>query len=210
MLRAFELAGEHARLEPLSEAHAPALAAAAAVDRSSYAFTRVPDGREEAAEFVRQALAEQAGGQVLPFAVVRTRDDTVVGSTRFLDMEVLGVPGVVVPDDRRPPSVVEIGSTWYAASAQRTALNTEVKLLLLGHAFDVWRVLRVTLKTDARNERSRTAIERLGARLEGIRRAHTTASDGTIRDSAYYSIVAAEWPAVRNGLLRRLAHRALS
>lgn len=79
-----------------------------------------------------------------------------------------------------------------------------MKLLQLGHAFDVWRVLRVTLKTDARNQRSRTAIERLGARFEGVRRAHTTAGDGTVRDSAYYSILAAEWPAVRDGLRLRL------
>ena len=118
--------------------------------------------------------------------------------------------GVGVPDDERPPTVVEIGSTWYAASAQRTALNAEVKLLLLSHAFDVWEVLRVTLKTDARNERSRAAIERLGARHEGIRRAHTIASDGTVRDTAYYSIVAAEWPAVREGLRRRLGRTRAS
>jgi len=204
VLRTFELVGEHVRLEPLSTAHVPALTAAAAENRSSYAFTRVPDGVPETDAWVRTALAEQAGGQVLPFAVVRTRDDAVVGSTRFLDMEVLGRPGVALPDDDYPPTVVEVGSTWYAASAQRTPLNTEAKLLLLGHAFDVWGVLRVTLKTDARNERSRTAIARLGARFEGIRRAHTTASDGTIRDSAYYSIVGTEWPGVRAGLRRRL------
>ena len=205
VLRPFTLTGRHARLEPLSTVHVAGLAAAAAEDRSSYAFTRVPDGAVEAAEYVRAALAEQAGGQVLPFAVVRSRDDAVVGSTRFLDMEVLGRPGVVLPSEELPPDGVEIGSTWYAASAQRTAVNTEVKLLLLAHAFEVWRVLRVTLKTDARNQRSRAAIERLGARAEGIRRAHTTASDGTVRDSAYYSIVAAEWPTVRDGLRRRLA-----
>ncbi|TQN42351.1 RimJ/RimL family protein N-acetyltransferase [Blastococcus colisei] len=204
MLRAFGLAGTHARLEPLTAAHAPGLAAAASEDRSSYAFTAVPDGLDEAAGYVRTALAEQAGGRVLPFAIVRAGDDAVVGSTRFLDLEVLGRPGGAVPDDARPPSVGEIGSTWYAASAQRTALNTEVKLLLLGHTFDVWQALRVTLKTDARNQRSRTAIERLGARFEGTRRAHTTAADGTIRDSAYYSIVRSEWPGVRRGLLHRL------
>jgi RimJ/RimL family protein N-acetyltransferase len=204
MLSPVRLTGEHARLEPLSMAHVPGLAAAAAEHRGSYAFTRVPDGPDETAAYVLAALDEQAGGRVLPLAVVRTRDDAVVGSTRFLDMEVLGRPGVVLPDDDRPPSVLEIGSTWYAASAQRTALNSEVKLLLLAHAFDVWQVLRVTFKTDARNQRSRTAIERLGARFEGIRRAHTTASDGTIRDSAYYSVVAAEWPNVRDGLRRRL------
>ncbi|WP_324273328.1 GNAT family protein [Blastococcus brunescens] len=208
MLRAFGLAGTSVRLEPLAMGHAPGLAAAAAEDRSSYAFTAVPDGPGQAEEYVRAALAEQAGGRVLPFAVVRTRDDAVVGSTRFLDLDVVGYPGVVVPDDDRPPNVGEIGSTWYAASVQRTAVNTKVKLLLLGHAFDVWQVLRVTLKTDARNQRSRTAIERLGGRFEGIRRAHTTATDGTVRDSAYYSIVRTEWPGVRGGLLRRLEHWA--
>lgn len=204
MLHAFGLAGAHARLEPLSAEHVSGLAAAAAEDRSSYTFTSVPRGPDEAAEYVRAALAERAGGRVLPFAVVRTRDGIVVGSTRYLDLEVLGRPWHAVPDDARPPSVAEIGSTWYAASAQRTALNTEVKLLLLGHAFDGWQALRVTLKTDARNHRSRTAIERLGARSEGIRRAHKTATDGTVRDTAYYSIVRSEWPGVRTGLLRRL------
>lgn len=204
MLRAFGLAGSSVRLEPLTADHAPGLAAAAAEDRSSYAFTAVPDGPDQAADYVRTALAEQAAGRVLPFAVVRTRDDAVVGSTRFLDLDVVGRPGAPAPDEDRPPDVGEIGSTWYAASAQRTAVNTEVKLLLLGHAFDVWQTVRITLKTDARNLRSRAAIERLGARFEGIRRAHTTATDGTIRDSAYYSIVRSEWPAVHDGLLDRL------
>nr|WP_157467028.1 GNAT family protein [Frankia sp. QA3] len=102
------------------------------------------------------------------------------------------------------PSVAEIGGTWLAASAQRTAVNTEAKLLLLGHAFDAWATLRVCLKTDARNARSRAAIERLGARFEGVRRAHVLAFDGTARDSAYYSIVRAEWPGVRAGLIARL------
>jgi len=96
--------------------------------------------------------------------------------------------------------VVEISSTWYAASAQRTGINTEVKLLQLTHAFEAWRVLRVTFKTDARNARSRTAIERLGAQVEGVRRAHSPAGDGTVRDSAYYSITAPEWPTVRSNL----------
>lgn len=203
MLGPFGLAGRHAWLEPLTEAHVPALAAAAAEDRTSYAFTRVPQGRSQAAEYVRAALAKQSEGRTLPWVVRRCGDDAVVGTTRYLDMEVFGRADPV-PDDDHPPSVLEIGSTWYAASAQRTAVNTEVKLLLLTHAFDVWRVLRVTLKTDARNARSRVAIERLGARFEGIRRAHVLAADGTVRDSAYYSIVRAEWPDVRTGLARRL------
>jgi RimJ/RimL family protein N-acetyltransferase len=203
MLSPFVLEGRHARLEPLTAEHVPGLAAAAAEDRTSYAFTWVPDGAARAAEYVRSALAEQARGRALPWAVRRMDDGLVVGSTRYLDLEVLDSPAQPPADDR-PPSVLEIGHTWYAASAQRTAINTDAKLQLLGHAFDVWAVLRVTLKTDARNRASRTAIERLGARFEGIRRVHMLASDGTLRDTAYYSITRDEWPDVRAGLRRRL------
>jgi N-acetyltransferase len=199
----FTLDGAHVRLEPLTRQHVDGLAAAAAQDRRSYAFTWVPDGRDETARYVREALAEQTAGLALPWAVRRLADGAVVGSTRYMDMAVFDLPGIRHPDGR--PSVLEIGSTWYAASAQRTPVNSEVKLLLLAHAFETWQVLRVTLKTDARNARSRTAIERLGAAFEGVRRAHTVAADGTVRDSAYYSITAPEWPAVRAGLLGRLA-----
>jgi RimJ/RimL family protein N-acetyltransferase len=204
MLRPFPLEGRHARLEPLDERHAEGLAAAAAEDRSSYAFTRVPDGVAAAEQYVRVALAEQATGRTLPFAVRRLSDDRVVGSTRYLDMEVFGTADGEPADDR-PPSVLEIGATWYAASAQRTAVNTDVKLTLLTQAFDVWDALRVTLKTDARNQGSRTAILRLGARFEGVRRAHMPATDGTVRDTAYYSLLRAEWPEVRAALTGRLS-----
>ena len=105
-----------------------------------------------------------------------------------------GAPGGAIPD------VAEIGSTWLAASVQRSGVNTEAKRLLLTHAFETWELLRVTLKTDARNIRSRRAIERIGARFEGVRRAHLLATDGSVRDSAYYSIVRAEWPEVRDRL----------
>jgi hypothetical protein len=105
------------------------------------------------------------------------------------------------------PSVAEIGSTWLAASVQRTSVNTETKLLMLDHAFAAWSALRVCMKSDVRNARSRAAIERLGARFEGIRRAHMLATDGTARDTAYYSIVREEWPGVRAGLIARLAQR---
>jgi RimJ/RimL family protein N-acetyltransferase len=202
MLRPFALEGRHARLEPLTERHVEGLAAAAAEDRSGYRFARVPDGVAATGEYVRQALAEQAAGRTLPFAVRRLADDRLVGSTRYLDMEVFGTPDGEPADDR-PPSVLEIGATWYAASAQRTAVNTDVKLSLLAHAFEVWEVLRVTLKTDARNQGSRTAILRLGARFEGVRRAHVPAVDGGVRDTAYYSILRAEWPDVRAALTAR-------
>lgn len=212
MLTPFVLESDRVRLEPLAAGHATALAAAAAVDRSSYRYTWVPDGPADARRYVAAALEDQAGGRTLPWVVRRRPDGQVVGCTRVLDLEVFGwpppwPPGVgrgPVPADDQPPSVAEIGSTWYAASAQRTGVNAGCKLLLLTHAFEVWGTLRVTLKTDARNAASRRAIERLGARAEGVRRAHAPASDGTIRDTAYYSIIQAEWPAVRDQLRRRL------
>jgi RimJ/RimL family protein N-acetyltransferase len=208
VLSPFALESAQVRLEPLTEDHAAPLAAAAAEDRTSYRFTWVPDGLADARHYVAAALADQAGGRTLPLAVRSQADDRIVGCTRFLDLEVFAwppawPPGVgrgPEPADGAPPSVAEIGSTWYAASCQRTGINTACKLLLLTHAFEAWTTLRVTLKTDARNAASRRAIERLGARAEGVRRAHSPATDQTIRDTAYYSIIAAEWPAVRDRL----------
>jgi RimJ/RimL family protein N-acetyltransferase len=129
-------------------------------------------------------------------------DGRVVGATRYLELEVFTATmgETDVPTDDVPPTVLEIGGTWYAASAQRTSVNTACKRLLLGQAFDTWGVLRVMLKTDARNARSRAAIERLGAAYEGIRRVHVRATDGGLRDSAYYSVVASEWPPIRERL----------
>jgi RimJ/RimL family protein N-acetyltransferase len=190
------LEGRGVRLEPLDRTHVEGLAAAAAEDRSTYGWTWVPDGPAAMAEYVTEALAQHAAGEQLPFAI-RSSATGVVGSTRFLD--------IACWDDPTTPSVVEVGSTWLAASAQRTPINTAAKLLLLTHAFETWGVRRVSLKTDARNERSRAAILRIGARFEGVRRAHMPAVDGTVRDSAYYSITAEEWPAVRDGLEARLA-----
>ncbi len=200
------LRGETVACEPMRPAHAEALAAAAAEDRSSYAFTWVPDGVDEAVAYVFAALRDHAQGGTVPFVVRRLADDRVVGSTRYLDAEVFRWPagrGPAVPADAWP-SVTEIGSTWYAASAQRTSVNTECKLLLLGYAFEVWQVQRVTFKTDARNLASRRAIERVGAGFEGVRRRHMPAEDGTVRDTAYYSLLREEWPAARGRLRRGL------
>jgi len=125
----------------------------------------------------------------------------VVGSTRFGEIESWTWPEA--HPQRRPagiPDAAEIGWTWLAEEAQRTAVNTEAKRLMLAHAFETWRVHRITMITDVRNARSRAAIERLGATPEGVRRAHFPAPDGTVRDSAAYSILAAEWPAVRDRL----------
>lgn len=183
--------GRYVVLEPLSLEHVEGLVAAASEDRSTYGLTHVPDGTEAMTEYVGAAL--DADDQT-PFAVVQ--GSRVVGCTRFMDTQCLLGP---------TPTVTEIGSTWYARSVQRTAVNTECKLLLLTHAFETWGVERVTLKTDARNERSRNAIERLGAHFDGVLRRHSPAADGGLRDTAYFSIVREEWPGVRKGLLARLA-----
>ncbi|HVX21476.1 MAG TPA: GNAT family protein [Acidimicrobiales bacterium] len=202
------LAGRYVRLEPLTVAHAADLAAAA-VDRSTYAYTWVPDGPRGAEAYVADALAEEAAGNHLPFATVRLPDgaggEQVVGSTRFIDTAPWQWPPWAADRQRAGvPDAVEIGHTWLAAAAQRTVVNTEAKLLMLTHAFDTWEVYRVRLKTDARNARSRAAIERLGATLEGVLRAAQPAADGTVRDTAMFSITAAEWPAVRADLRARL------
>jgi RimJ/RimL family protein N-acetyltransferase len=191
------------RLEPLAIRHASALADAAAIDRAAYGYTSVPDGSRQADDYVAAALAQAQAGEALPYAVILATTGRVVGTTRFFDFG--------WPDQGRrgpEPQVAELGQTWYAADVQRTGVNTACKLLLLGLAFDRWRALRITLKTDARNARSRTAIERLGARFEGIRRLHLPATDGTVRDTAYYSIVTAEWPAVRARLTEKQRRHA--
>lgn len=207
------LAGSIVALEPLSLDHAAELHQAASDDRASYAFTYVPEGKDAVSRYIDGALAARARGQALPFAVRQLAKGTIVGSTRFLDLQRFvwpppwppGGADATKPSDGSPPTVAEIGSTWYAPSAQRTGVNTEAKYLLLKHAFETWRTVRVTLKTDARNLRSRTAILRLGATFEGIRHRHTAAVDGTIRDTAYYVILAEEWSTVRLALEARMA-----
>jgi RimJ/RimL family protein N-acetyltransferase len=191
------LAGRVVTLRPLTLDDVDALVAAATDDRTTYGFTTVPDGVDAMRDYVEGVLEDQRVGVAFPFVTTLTETGRVVGSTRFLDLDDWGEGG--------PPKTAEIGATWLTASVQRTAVNTEAKLLMLRHAFDTWLVERVTFKTDARNARSRAAIARLGARFEGIRRAHTRASDGGVRDSAYYSIVREEWPDVRARLEARLA-----
>jgi RimJ/RimL family protein N-acetyltransferase len=201
MADAVVLTGTLVRLEPLDPAHVPGLVAAAAEDRAHYAWASVPDGVDATEAFVEAALRAQTDGEALPFATVRQHDDRIVGSTRFCRMEHWEWP--VGHELRRPmgvPDVVEIGYTWLATSAQRTGINTEAKLLMLRHAFETWRVHRVSLRTDVRNQRSRRAIERLGANIEGVRRADRVGADATVRDSVFFSIVSAEWPQVADRL----------
>jgi len=200
------LAGRRVRLEPLSLEHVAALVGAASESRDTYRLTSVPDGAEAMGRYVQVALAERDRGLSVPFATVELARGAVVGSTRFMNIETWTWPSTerARPVPSVPFEAAEIGSTWLAASAQRTAVNTEAKLLMLTHAFEVWGLRRVNLKTDARNVRSRTAIERLGARHDGVLRAHMPAFDGGIRDTAVYSILASEWPAVKAALVARV------
>ncbi len=151
-------------------------------------------------DYVRLALAEQAAGRAVPFVVVaispKESEPNIVGSTRFAGAERWAWPGRAADDQH--VDALEIGWTWLVAAVQRTAVNTECKLLLLTAAFETLGVHRVTLKTDERNLRSRAAIERIGARFDGVLRGHMPTSDGTgVRNSAFYSILAGEWPAVK-------------
>jgi len=203
-----ELDGRHVRLEPLQRRHAAGLAEAATADPSLYRWTHVPQGRAAAAAYVETALAQRDTGTAVPFTVIRAGDGTVIGSTRFWDLQWWPWP----PDHPRylrgdGPDTCEIGHTWLTAAAVGTTANTEMKLLMLGHAFETWQVQSVCLHTDARNERSRRAMERIGARFEGILRAHRLAADLAPRDSARYSVTAAEWPGVQRRLEERLAAR---
>lgn len=194
------LTGRHVRLEPLSLAHAGDLAEAAAVDRSTYGLTWVPDGVESARTYIAGLLDDHANGLVLPFAQVDLRSGRAVGCTRLLDPHWWR--------GRREPDEVEIGGTWLGAAAQRTPVNTEAKYLLLSHAFDAFDVWRVAICTDARNQQSRDAIERIGATFEGILRNHrlrADTDDPAPRATAVYSITADEWPTVRQALADRLA-----
>jgi RimJ/RimL family protein N-acetyltransferase len=206
-VRPVTLADSVVSLEPLSPDHAEGLSRAASGSRATYLLTRVPDGLEAAREYVRAALDEQARGVSVPFATRDARSGRIVGSTRFMTIERWAWPAPYGSEERPAgrADVVEIGATWLAPEAQRTAINTHAKLLMLIHAFEAWEVRRVMLKTDARNARSRAAIERIGAKLDGVLRAHMPAFDGAVRDTAFYSILAAEWPEVRARLEARIA-----
>jgi RimJ/RimL family protein N-acetyltransferase len=205
-LPAFTLTGQRVRLEPLSLAHTEALWAAADGPRETFVLTTVPGSRAETRAYIEGAVALGEAGAAVPFAIVDVAADAVVGCTRFGNIERWQWPPAH-PQQRAPdcPDAVEIGWTWLAERAQRTGINREAKLLLLGHAFEIWQCHRVTLKTDARNVRSRAGIEGIGARLDGLLRAHMPAADGGIRDTALYSIVASEWPVLRDRLRAQLA-----
>lgn len=186
------LEGTVIRLEPLQHRHADGIVAVG-LDPDLW---RVTTTRLRSADDVRQyihtALQEQQAGTALPFATILRDSGTLVGSTRFGNYDAA---------NRR----VEIGWTWVAPRWQRTVVNTEAKYLMLRHAFEELGCLRVELKTDLLNVRSQRAMERIGAVREGVLRSHMVVHDGRVRDTVYYSIIAAEWPLVKETLAARLA-----
>ncbi|MFI2608127.1 GNAT family N-acetyltransferase [Kitasatospora sp. NPDC018619] len=188
------LTGRHIRLEPLERRHLADLWATVGSDPEVWRWTMhtPPASAEEFGTIVDTRVAEQAAGTSVNFAAVELASGRAVGVTGFHDADAGN-------------ESVEIGGTWYARSVWRTAVNTEAKLLLLTHAFDDLGMGRVFWKTDARNERSRAAILRLGARYEGVFRRHRLRPDGTWRDSAYFSLLADEWPAAGARLTERLS-----
>ena len=201
------LVGRFVRLDLVVPSDGSLIAAAVdGVDRTSFAWGPVPandpdvPGAMTAEQMVDDRLRLQANGTWVPFVQRRVSDGAVVGMTNYLNVE-RWTPGA-------DPSAVEIGGTWLLPVAQRTPINSEAKLLLLRHAFDVWHVVRVQIKTDARNERSRAAILRLGATFEGVLRNYQPGNGdrgtGTPRDTAMYSVIDSEWPSVRDRLERAL------
>ena len=185
------LAGKHVRLEPLTFAHGPALNEAAADgDLWNTDVTIIPNPDRMNA-YIQFALDGLNLGNQLPFIIIQLPECRIVGTTRFYE---------IFANDRK----CAIGYTWLAKSAQRTPVNTEAKLLMLAHAFETWKCVRVELITDVRNEQSRAAILRIGAKQEGILRKHLVLPSGRIRDSVVFSILDTEWPNVRTNLLTRL------
>ncbi|NYT85458.1 GNAT family N-acetyltransferase [Pollutimonas harenae] len=190
------LIGQYVELQPLSMDHKDGLIAAVNDGRLwELWYTSVPSPDRMTAEIERR-LSLQAAGTMLPFTVVDRASGRIVGMTTYMNIDLVGPR-------------VEIGSTWYAQSIQRTPLNTEAKLLLLTHAFEQLGCLAVEFRTHFFNHQSRRAIERLGAKLDGILRSHQRSADGALRDTCVYSIVAAEWPTVRSHLSWKLEKRNL-
>jgi RimJ/RimL family protein N-acetyltransferase len=186
------LEGTYVRLEPLAETHLDGLCEIGLdADLWQWTVTRIRS-REAMQRYIEDALAQQEAGTALPFVTTEQSSGAIIGSTRY---------GNIDPKNRR----LEIGWTWLARPWQRTALNTEAKYVMLRHAFETLGCIRVELKTDVLNERSRRAILRIGAKEEGILRKHVITKDGRVRDTIYYSILDDEWPAIRVHLESLLA-----
>ncbi|MCN9239365.1 GNAT family N-acetyltransferase [Streptomyces sp. RY43-2] len=199
------LEGALVRLEPLERRHATGLALAAEEDRDTYAFTSVPRSHEVGA-YIEAHLARAAAGRLAPYAQIAVATGRVVGTTSYWE------PRCWLSEDRL--DAIEVGFTWLARSAQGTGINAESKLLLFRHAFEEWGVARVDLLSDARNSRSRAAIESVGARLEGVlrnwSRSWAPGDENRLRDTAVYSITAEEWPECRDRLEARVRKSVLA
>ena len=186
------LEGRVVRLEPLRDHHLDGLCLAG-LDSSIWTWMPAPvTDRAGMSVWIQEALAAQVAGTQLPYAIIERATGRIAGSTRFMAIE---------PAHRR----LEIGWTWLGAAWQRTAVNTEAKHLLLTHAFESLGMHRVEFKTDALNARSRAALLRIGAIEEGTLRSHMITASGRVRDSVYFSVLAAEWPAVKAGLSTRIS-----
>jgi N-acetyltransferase len=194
------LSGRHVTLTPLAIEDVPGLAAAASGERSTFGWSIVPDSIDDMEAVVRRLLAERDQRSAVPYVTRSSDTSQIIGMSRFLTLRWFF--------GREYPDAVEIGGTFLTASMQRTAANTEAKLLMMAHAFGVWGVRRLDLKTDERNDRSRRAIERIGGQFEGVLRnwqaAQVDGEDGRTRNSAMYSILDSEWPGVRARLEARL------
>jgi N-acetyltransferase len=201
--------GRFVRLVPMGEDHIEGLLEAADEDRSTFTYTPVPWDRQTMTAYVHTAMAKRESGEQYPFVTFGVDQRRIVGSTRFYGLAPWDwsslYPGSDVHQRVGRPDVASIGYTWLSPSAQRTPINTEAKLLMMTHAFDRWEVRAVRIQTDARNDRSRAAIERLGCTLDGVIRVDMPGADGTERNSAVYSMLAAEWPAHQRRLAARLA-----
>jgi RimJ/RimL family protein N-acetyltransferase len=186
-----KLDGEFVSLEPLALDHVPSLCQAG-LEPELWKWTLSVIGDEDSMRgYVESALADQNKGLALPFVTRDRSSNKIVGSTRFGNIDI-------------PNRKVEIGWTWVAPEWQRSYVNTEAKLLMLTHAFEVGNCIRVEFKTDARNEKSRAALSRLGAKEEGTLRNHMITESGRFRDSVYFSIIDSEWPKVKEGLISKL------
>ena len=185
------LRGRHIRLEPLTLGHQDALCAIGLQEEIWRWFPTPVHSRDDMLDYIRTALQWQAEGTAVPFATVEQSSGVVIGSTRYMNIDVR---------NRK----VEIGSTWLTPARQRTAANTEAKYLMLRYAFEQLGCIRVELKTDVLNQKSRNAILRIGAKEEGIFRNHVICAGGRIRDSAWYSIIDSEWLGVKLALEKRL------
>ncbi len=203
-----ELSGRFVTLIPLAFHHVEDLLAVATDDRSTFSFTPVPWDRTTMDAYVTKALDRQEAGEHLPFATFSVAEQRIVGTTRFYDLTPWDWEGLVEEPGKfrrtGAPDSVSIGYTWLHPSAQRSPVNTEAKVLMIDHAFDVWDARVVRIFTDARNERSRAAVERLGFQLDGVIRADRPAAYGGVRDTALYSLLPTEWPEHRRRLADRL------